>query len=100
MCHRVCVTSTIGGIKNKFNNMIISIRSLKGFPFQYYLITIVGSASLAGVATAVMQKNINIKKPIKNFVYAGTHNNFDDMTFDKVESNKNNIKESTSVAKR
>ena len=54
--------TTIGKIKAAYSNLRTSLRSLKGFPYAYYALTIVGSASIAGVATAILQKNMEVKK--------------------------------------
>ena len=46
-------------IINRFKN---NLKTLRSFPVRYYALTVVGSASIAGVATAILQKNVDIKK--------------------------------------
>lgn len=55
--------SIFGTVRAGFTNFFSSIKSLKNFPVRYYALTTVTSAMLAGVTTAILQKNIGGTSP-------------------------------------
>jgi len=55
--------SVMGNIRAFLSNFAASFKSLKNFPVRYYAITTVGSAMLAGVTTAILQRNLGASQP-------------------------------------
>lgn len=57
---KLSVGNFLSRIKTSFNIM-------KAFPIRYYSVTIVGSAILTGISSAILQKNVDVGNVVKKF---------------------------------